>query len=201
MSGSIRSFFAKAASYAGYYDSVWASIPGEAVRKAMEKKGWRFEPVSAARGELAYFSMGGMAGYMPTMKAISPEGQSLFLATDKALIERYKQAKEDTAREVYNVPGLGRELRHFLDKTADIPCAKVCDELKREGWQFETSEEYISLIYTAPLLHSAFGAPYPELTVKSANGKDVFRSGDKELLARYESDKNRASARVHGLTP
>lgn len=201
MSGSIRSFFSKAASYAGYYDSVWGSIPGDAVREAMEKKGWRFEAISAPESKLAYFSMGGMAGYMPTMKAVSPEGQSLFLATDDALIERYKKAKEEAAREVYNVPGLGREIRHFLDRTADIPCDKVCNEMKREGWQFEMNSDYKNLIYTAPLLHSAFGSPYPEFTVKSADGKDVFKSDDEELLARYKSDKNRISAHVHGLTP
>lgn len=200
MKDSIRSFFSKAACYAGYYDSVWGSIPGEAVRQAMEQKGWRFEPLKASEDKLAYFSMGGMAGYMPTMKAISPEGQSLYMTTDNALIARYNQIKEETSREIYGVAGLGRELRHHFDKTAAIPCDKVRNELTREGWQFETTAEYRSLMHAAPMFYTAFGSPYPELTVKSPEGKDVFKSGDQELLARYENDKARVSARVHGLS-
>lgn len=200
MKDSIRSFFSKAACYAGYYDSIWGSIPGESVRQAMEKKGWRFEPLKPSDDKLGYFSMGGMAGYMPTMKAISPEGQSLFMTADDALIARYKQVKEETAREVYGVVGLGRELHHYFDKSAAIPSAPVRDELTREGWKFETTDEYRNLIHAAPMFYTAFGSPYPELTVKSAEGKDVFKSGDQELLARYENDKARVSARVHGLT-
>lgn len=86
---------------------------------------------------------------------------------------------------------------HYLDTVASIPSEKVIKALEKEGWRFAPSQ------WNTPESVEAIGImgvpSFLEMTrILSPEGLPVFEKGNEHLRARYESDKQRLSAEIHG---
>ncbi len=85
---------------------------------------------------------------------------------------------------------------YYRDVLSTIPSPKVCDLMKKEGWNFIPSE-YADIIILMP---DSSGLGLPLTTAVTDTGARVYRANDPKIIKNYEDAKKKAAAIVHGFS-